>query len=291
MCFKEVTDMSRSKYVGFALVLCSLLAVPVLGKWVYQGTDVWTSDPDSDWDPYGTWWYEWNANGSVDANAFEITASGWAWARCGVALAWLNGDPLYQDIYVLSRVRGQSSYDWDPNTGGSKAISFDMETTLDTSGITYEGLSMDHSRISVVESYSGAMAYGGGGVSTVEYFYDQGLGSGYGITGSGAYAENDPDASLTVSVNDTAYGTGLPEPYQYRQEYEGALTFTASTENDDSGTPTGDTFLMDAMVGGEAFALGEITVNDPYENLYMGAQAYYWAEGETKIRVSGDIIE
>ncbi len=107
--------MSMNKMVGFVAILSIVLAAPVLGVWIYDGTDVYVSEPDSDSDPYGTWSWSWDGDGSVSADAFNLDASGWTSGECSVGLYPYYGDPLSESVYVASYVEGRSYYHWVPD--------------------------------------------------------------------------------------------------------------------------------------------------------------------------------
>lgn len=281
----EVTDMGRSKSVGLIVVLCAVLATPVLGTWRLTGTTVHVSEPESAWHPNGKWWYQWNGDGEVSASPTYLSASGWTWGECGAHLDpyWFPG--LSTAVYVESSVYGRNSYSWDED-GLSKVIDFVISSTLDIGGVSYEGLAVDDTHVSVASAYSGASGYGGAGLSTLLNYYPQGSGEGYAITLSGSDAYNDWDG-VTVSKNET--DSGYAE-FTYNKWYEGALEFTTSTAVYYTGEPSASTFLVSASVGGNACAVGSITINDSnYQHLYMCADAFYHVDGETEVALDGNI--
>jgi hypothetical protein len=98
------------KVAAVVMVLCGALATPVLGVWIYDGTEVWISEPDSDADPNGTWWWGWDGDGSVNGNAYYLEAEGWTTGYSGVWLAPYWGTGLYSSAYAASDVYGRSTY-------------------------------------------------------------------------------------------------------------------------------------------------------------------------------------
>ncbi len=278
-----------SKIAATILVLCAVLASPVLGTWLYDGTDVWVSEPTSDEDPYGTWWYGWDGDGSVDAGAGYLEAEGWTSGYCGVQLTPYDGDPLSQFAYVASHVTARSSYHWEGS--GSKAIDFTIDTTIySPTGVYYEGWAIDDTHVSVVSSTAGANAEAGGGVSNGAYFYPVGSGLGWATTQTGSGADNDSD---DVTVSDDYTDSWNPPPYLYNVGYEGDLEFTASTSDYahvSFSEPGIIYFVVDATVEGSCVVVGDIEINDPnYRYLYMGAEASYYIDGATELNLYGNI--
>jgi hypothetical protein len=280
--------MNMKKLTPLIMMACVVLATPALAPWIYEGTDVWISEPTSDYDPNGTWWYSWDGEGNVDGDPFYLDAYGWTMGECGVALEPISGDPLYQGASVGSHVRGRSSYRWEP--GGSRDIEAMVTVEIDPgTGISYEGQAIDDTHVSVVHSTSAAGAYNWGGCSDPElgYYSAQGGGQGYAITQSGSGADNDWD-NVTVSTDYT--DSWYPPPYLYNQGYEGLLEFTTYHEELRQGTPSEDAFEIEAEVNGSCISFVGITINDPnYFYLKGRAEAAYYISGLTSVDLDGDI--
>jgi hypothetical protein len=274
--------------VLFAM-LCGVLVAPVWGGWIYEGTTSYISQPYDAWDPNGTWYYGWDGDGSVDADAFSLEVDGWTSGYCGVWLApAIEGHGLAQFAWASSYVNAQSSYRWE--AGGSKAIAFRIVSTISSGWTEYAGRAGDDTHVSVVSCNSGAEARAGGGVSQIGYHYPRGWGSGWATTQSGSGALNDSE-DVTVSWNMTDWG--YPPPFLYNVWYEGELGFTASTE--DFGyrsfeEPWINSFVVSTVVSGNAVALGEIEINDPeYFHLGLAAHADYAITGQTRVDLYGNI--
>jgi len=211
-----------SKIATLVVMLCVVFVGPVLGYWKYDGTQVYVSEPDSDADPEGTWWWGWDGYGEVDADPWNLYATGWTSGYCGVHLApyWDTG--LYRSAGVQSLVLGTSSYQWVEDDG-DKTIEFTFDFTLSTGDIDYYGYAVDDTHVSVLTSTSevGAGAWGTGASSY--HFNASGYGSGWATTQSGSGADNDSDW-VTVTRDETDWWN--PPPYLYNVGYEGEMEFT-----------------------------------------------------------------
>jgi len=178
----------------FIAMLCAVLATPVLGVWIYEGTYSYISEPDQDSDPNGTWWCGWDGEGSVSGGPFSLQAGGWTNGYCGVALRPYAGTGLRRGIYAWSSVNAYSTYHWEGS--GFRGISFTIQTTLNSGSIDYSGYSIDDTHVSVVSSNAGASASTGGGVSGIQYFYRGGSGAGWATTQVGSGPRMIPTMTL-----------------------------------------------------------------------------------------------
>lgn len=184
----------------------------------------------------------------------------------------------------------QSTYIWQG--GGSKAIGFDIVVNIAPGGIEYAGRAVDDTHVSVVSCISAALARPGGGVSHVGYYRPGGSGEGWATTHSGSGASNNPDHAVTVIRDNVSWG--YPPPFLYNVWYKGELEFSASTHewfyNSFDDHQWVESLVVSASVGGEAIALGEITINDPhYFHLGLAADASYTVTGQTRIDLYGNI--
>ena len=274
-----------SKIALLAGMLCAVFAAPVLGVWEYQGTEVWISEPDSDADPYGTWWWGWDGEGDVDADPWHLYATGWTDGYSGVHLApyWDSG--LSRNAGAWSMVVGTSSYQWVP--GGDKEIVFTFRFTMSTSGIDYYGYAVDDTHVSVLTSTS-QVAAGAWGSEPNNLFWPYGSGYGWATTQSGAGTDND---SRIVTVTKDETDTWNPPPYLYNVGYEGELDFTCSKQiGPYADEPVGYTLEVQAVVYGSCSTTVDIEINDPFfYYLYAGAQASYSVTGQTMIDLEGNI--
>lgn len=195
----------------FIAMVCAVLATPVLGVWIYEGTYSYISEPDQDSDPNGTWWCGWDGEGSVSGGPFSLQAGGWTNGYCGVALRPYAGTGLRRGIYAWSSVNAHSTYHWEGS--GFRGISFTIQTALNSGSIDYSGYAIDDTHVSVVSSNARASASTGGGVSGIQYFYRGGSGAGWATTQVGSGASNDPDDDVTVIADEVDWG--YPPPYLY----------------------------------------------------------------------------
>jgi len=270
------------------MMACVVLATPSLAVWIYDGTDVWVSEPESYDDPCGTWWYSWDGDGTVDADAFNLDASGWTRGECGVFLSPIAGHPLWQGASVYSYVRGRSRYHWEP--GGSKELQVWVTTLVYDGSLTYDGGAIDGTHVSEVAACSGTEAYASGSVIgsiDSDSFYAWGEGQGYAITQSGSGADNDW-GNVIVDTNDT--DSWFPPPFLYNQGYDGELGFAGSASDSFQVNVEQDEFQIEAKVGGTCVAVVDITINDPnYYNLRGDAEAIYYINAETQVDLFGNI--
>jgi hypothetical protein len=281
-----------SRIALLAVMLCGVLAGPVLGVWRYKGTDVWISEPDAEYDPEGTWYWMWDGEGSVSAGVLYLEATGWTRAEAYVQ-CWPYFDDHFQNFaYVSSWVSARSHYEWEGS--GSKNISYTVHNTVDNgSGLTYQGMAVDDTHVNTVDAASGADARASSSVTNGGWVDSGGYGYGEAITQSGASAQNGPIGNPTVS-EDTA-DSGYPPPYLYNQWYDGSYQFTADEEdtrycNWDQTYPSLAEFHVDVNLGGTCFALGNIEINDPdYYYLRLASKAIYFIGGETHINLYGNI--
>ncbi|HON89981.1 MAG: hypothetical protein KBI32_11125 [Phycisphaerae bacterium] len=269
----------------FSAMVCVVLATPVLGVWIYEGTYSYISEPDDDWDPNGTWWCGWDGEGSVSGGPFSLEADGWTLGRCGVYLWPIIHSRPNVGIWVSSYVNAHSSYRWEGN--GSRDIDIAISSIIYPSAVTYDGYAVDDTHVSVASCSSGASANGGGGVSGMTFYYSGGSGSGWATTQSGSGASNSwSNVLATTNVVDWGY----PPPFLYNVWYEGELRFSGSSNHYYSGEPQADSFTVSVSVSGSCAATGSITINDPnYYHLYLRAEADYYSDATATVDLDGDI--
>ena len=156
----------------FIAMVCGVLATPVLGVWIYEGTYSYISEPDQDSDPNGTWWWDWDGEGSVSGGPFSLEADGWTSGHCGVYLWPIIHSRPSVSAWASSSVNAYSSYHWEGS--GSKDIDIAISTIIYPSAVTYEGYAVDDTHVSVASCSSGASAHGGGAVSGMTFYYPAG---------------------------------------------------------------------------------------------------------------------
>lgn len=265
------------------VMFCALLAAPGMGYWEYDGTSTYVDGPGSDSDPNGTWFWSASASGNLNFGMTNLQASGWASGEVWVSLVPEPGFGLSRGAYAYSGVGGSSSYRWIPD-GTSKAIAFVVNTSISNVMINYNGEAVNRTGTLPTTSSSGAGVLGGGGVSSLNYFYASGSGQGSANSEGGSYAGNSC-SSLSASVDEAdAYQTSISGVY------DGVLWCSGSDRRTYDGTPTGLYMSASASVSGSAAAVGQMVINDP-EFYWGGFYAYadYWIGGSSSITLYGNI--
>lgn len=282
-----------SKIATSVVILCAILAAPVLGVWKYKGTDVWITEPGSEYDPEGAWYYTWDGEGSIDADPLYLDASGWVRCETHVQL-WAYYDNHSQaSAYVAAYASATSHYEWEEG-GGSKSIWCYVPNWVDPgSGIDYAGIAVDPTHVSTVHTASGADARASSSVTNGGWVDTGGYGSGQSTCQSGSTAGNGPHGSITVSEDYADWG--YPAPYLYNQWFEGSYQFTAEDEGYiecdwDQTFPQILEFNVDVRVGGSCVSVGNITINGlDYQYLRLASGAIFYISGETYIQLYGNI--
>ena len=267
------------------LMLCAMLATPVLGYWEYDGTSVTIGGPGSGSgsDPYGTWSWSASASGSVDYDVTYVDTSGRAHGNAACVLYTDFGMGLQRYVYGTSRVDGTSSYHWVPDQT-SKEITVDVYVTVDNGYISYDGYALNYLGNTPTTSSSEAYVQSGGNATGVYSFYPYGYGSGGANTQGGSYAGNS-----WGGVDATTDESNGWQPSTKEGQYEGHLVISGSVSDTYTGSPWGNNFSATAAVAGLADAQGRIVVNGSPHFGGFNASAAYDITGSGSIYLSGNI--
>lgn len=268
------------------LALCAMLATPALGWWEYEGSTGYITEPDGDSDPGGTWSWSQSAEGDVDFDVTSVEASGTTGAAARVTLSLTNYSGSQRSAYASAGIGGQNTYVWQDD-GTSKAITLNVDITINSSNIDYEGHAVDTCRTSPCTCSSGANIQAGGGVSTIQYFYASATGMGTARTAGGTTASN----SSNLETVTTDYSYFLQGPGYDQGDYEGELDgYNSTTHSYTKNNPTALSIIVSAGLNASAFAQGQWTVNDPeWWFASFNASASSNVVGSTTTSISGNI--
>ena len=274
-----------SRITTIVLVLCVMLATPVLGHWEYDGTSITIGGPGSGSgsDPLGTWSWSASASGNVYPDMDYMEATGRVHGNAACVLYTDFGLGLQRYVQGYSMVSGTSSYHWVED-GTSKEITLDVYVTVDNGDISYDGYALNYLGNTPTTSSSEAYMQGGGSASGVYSFYPYGYGSGGANTGGGSYASNSWGGVDATTDNSDGW-----QPSTKEGQYEGHLVISGSVSDTYTGSPWGTSFSATASLNGLADAQGRIVVNGSPHFGGFNAAAAYDITGNGTIYLSGNI--